>query len=81
MSNHNRQKSNKLSSSDGTSQNANLKSPNKSKSIIHYKPSFGVNPITHQCSMHRNKPLSAKETELQQKKKGVIKDGMQHKSL
>ncbi len=38
----NRQKSNMLSSSNGTSQNANLKSPVKSKSITHYESSDGA---------------------------------------
>ncbi len=37
--------------------------------------SDGANPLIHQCHMHRNKPLSIKESELQLKKKGVIKNG------
>ncbi len=37
------------------------------------KVSSGVNPIIHQCPMHRRKPLSKKEADIQLKQKMVFK--------
>lgn len=34
--------------------------------------SYGANPITHECNMHRRKPLDKEEAELQLKKRGAI---------
>lgn len=68
-----RHKSNVLSSSNGTNQNANLKSPTTpAKSDSN---GASPNPVIHQCPMYRNKPLSKGEAEIQLKKKGVIKNG------
>ena len=36
--------------------------------------SNGANSIIHECTMHRRKPLSKKEVEIQLRNRGVLKD-------
>ena len=70
---HNRQKSGVSPSSSETS----FKSPNTNYYNISTPKvdinSDGVNPLIHQCPMHRNRPLGVKEANLRLKREGVIK--------